>query len=182
LIITPSLASRIILAHDNTTAACNPEIPPSPSHHQLSATISSLSAFSPLALLSAAIALIHHCSRSHQLCPSCRPHSAYIAALGNPPAASLLVIDDAAFSAHVLPYIINTPVAESLPRARIDLRAQVERISGLLGLLSADVLWAFRCILFATCFPICFASFVADHKAAAVLCFPNLHNFCTLSL
>lgn len=137
-IITPSLATRIILAH---TAS-------SKSTSQLAISNSQLclgSSLSPLALLSAAIALIRNCSVNPHPCVLCSPFIPYTTALGDLPAASLLAMDNVTFDLHVLPFLLNTPMAQSLPRARVDLRAQAQDIAGLIGLRADDLMWAFRC-------------------------------------
>jgi hypothetical protein len=140
LIITPSLANRIILAHN----PLNSSTQTSPCGHKHQASLSHLSPLSPLALICAAIAIIRCCSRDHHHCLICSPHTHYISVLGQAPAASLLVIDNATFDLHVQPLLIRTPLAESLPRARLELRLQAEEISKLIGLSADDVVWAFR--------------------------------------
>jgi hypothetical protein len=56
----------------------------------------------------------------------------------------MLAIDDPAFDRHVLPLLLSTPLAHSLPRARVDLRAHLDEIAKLIQLGADDVLWAFR--------------------------------------
>jgi hypothetical protein len=55
-----------------------------------------------------------------------------------------LAIDDSAFDCHVQPLLLNTPLAQSLPRARVDLRAHLDEIAKLIQIGADDVLWAFR--------------------------------------
>jgi hypothetical protein len=66
-------------------------------------------------------------------------------------------MDNVTFDLHVLPFLLDTPMAQSLPRARVDLRAQAQDIAGLIGLRADDVMWAFRC---KHCVQVCVTSFV----------------------
>ena len=143
LIITPSLATHIILSH-NPPHSTSP-LEPSNSCQALHVSASLLARFSPLAILSSAIAIIRHCSSKHGSCPICSPHTLYISILGQAAASSFLAIDDSTFELHVRPFLVNTPMAESLLCARVELRAQCLKIAELIGLHVDDVIWAFRC-------------------------------------
>ncbi len=67
-------------------------------------------------------------------------------------------MDNATFDLHVLPFLLDTPMAQSLPRARVNLRAQAQDIAGLIGLRADDVMWAFRCEY---CVQVCVTSLVS---------------------
>jgi hypothetical protein len=142
MIITPSLATRIIIDHNPISAKSLLEC--SSPHHQQAASPTFLSSLSPIALLSSAIAIIRICSSKRSTCPTCSPHAVYTAALGHSPASSLLAIDDPAYDLHVRPHLLNTPLGESLPRARVELRSQALTIADMIGLHADDVMWAFR--------------------------------------
>jgi hypothetical protein len=143
LIITPSLATHIILSHNLPHSTSS--LAPSNSCHALRASASLLDRLSPLAILSSAIAIIRHCSSKHGSCPICSPHTLYTSVLGQATASSFLAIDDSTFELHVRPFLINTPLAQSLLRARLELRTQSLQIAELIGLHVDDVIWAFRC-------------------------------------
>ena len=139
-IITPSLATRIILAHNPLNSSSQPQ----PSRRELQVNPSFLSPLSPLGLICAAIAIIRCCSRDHRHCPICSPHIHYTSILDAATAPTFLAIDGVTFNCHVQPLLICTPLAESLPRARLELRLQAQEIAKLIGLSVDDVIWAFR--------------------------------------